>query len=430
MNKKEWVADNRWFLTVVSVTICGVAIWVAYRLLNPEAGLPDESKPMTWGPKFVLILYSALVGWFLDIFTGEATMRKVDHMVAFCYVFPFAIFAGILLPLFAYPVALPDPPKPIGVILGCSEPPDEPLERTLVPDGIRCGNHSDQWLVNIGGDAIPVEYYVRTPKPTSTPKDLKGNDDSTVKDEPKATAETKVNDDKKVKDAVWKSPYQSFVVTGGLVVPLYFVILAIFGGFVSMLRRVPEIQERVTSLASYPLSKERAREKLVFEVLQLLAAPLIAITAYYLVDPSSRASSIALAFIAGFSSETVLLYVRALAEKLQPQTARRTEVEVIPTALEFKKQIVGTESEPQTVKFTNRSGHALSGTATVSPEFACVPLGAFTIAPGSSTLFSVTFKPATTGNKLGQLQFDDDGPGSPRVLRLSGEAQEAQPPQG
>ena len=219
-------------------------------------------------------------------------------------------------------------------------------------------------------------------------------------------------------------PERRFIIEGGLVVPLYFVILAIFGGFISMLRRVPEYQERVSPGASDPISYERAREKLVFEVLQILSAPLIAIAAYYLVDPASRATSIALAFIAGFSSETVLLYVRALAEKLQPETTRRApEVEVSPTSLDFKTGSVGSESAPQPVTLVNRSAAALTGTVTVSGEFACVPHGEFTVAPGSRIFFNVTFKPTTPGAKAGQLQLKDNGSASPRVIHLSGTGQ-------
>jgi hypothetical protein len=215
------------------------------------------------------------------------------------------------------------------------------------------------------------------------------------------------------------------VITGGLVVPLFFVALSVFGGFVSMLRRVPEIQERISRSAADPLSKERARELLVFEVLQLLAAPLIAITAYYLIDPGSRATSIALAFIAGFSSETVLLYVRALTEKLQPETLRGvSNVPLSASALSFGKQAKGTRSAPQTVTLSNRTSAAVQGHATLAGEFDSPDLGPFVLPPGTSKSFAIVFAPQGAGAKAGHLQLLDNGSGSPRILNLSGEAPE------
>jgi hypothetical protein len=170
---------------------------------------------------------------------------------------------------------------------------------------------------------------------------------------------------------------------GGLAVPWYFIMLAVMGAAVSMARRVPEYQRRVAfslnangeanaadvtkdpkspppkpkaeiqaahapqtdgdpnagtgklgNARSNPddnakapeargdpddLSPTRVREFLVFQVLQVLSAPLIAITAYNALTPSSRAASVALAFVSGFSSESVLLAIRSFADKIQPE---------------------------------------------------------------------------------------------------------------
>jgi hypothetical protein len=404
--------------------------------------------------KIVLIVLAVLIGWFLDAFTGKPDCGKVDHMVAFCYVFPFALLAGILTPLFAFPVALPDPPKPIGIILGCNERPTVPLDKDLVPDGIRCFNRSDQYLVNIGGNAEEIseeEQKARedelraaakgateAQRPPGRPKTPPEGDEKGKSQKPKpqekpageqqpGAEQTTENTRAATGTSSRQEPFQQVephrkrhVITGGLVIPLYFVIIAIFGGFVSMLRRVPEYQERVAN-ASDPLTVHEAREKLVFEVLQLLAAPLIAITAYYIVDPSSRATSIVLAFIAGFSSETVLMYIRALAEKIQPPTTRTTpQVEVTPAALDFGKQAVNTTSAARPVRVTNRSGTAWTGTVTITAEFACTPL-TLNIASGQTASLDVTFTPKTAGKKTGELQINDNARGSPRIVQLSGE---------
>jgi hypothetical protein len=157
------VADNRWLLIITAATALAVIGWI---LLQCRYELTPGRKGCEVGDlhllnKVTLVLFGMLIGWFFDIFTGEATKRKVHQMVAFCYVFPFAIVASILIPLFAYPEALPDPPKPFGIVLGCSERPILPVDRDLVPDGIRCFNRSDQYLFHIGGHAEPIDDTTR-----------------------------------------------------------------------------------------------------------------------------------------------------------------------------------------------------------------------------------------------------------------------------
>jgi hypothetical protein len=60
------------------------------------------------------------------------------------------------------------------------------------------------------------------------------------------------------------------------------------------------------------------REGLAFQIMQFLSAPLIAVTAYYLVAPDSRAATAALAFSSGFASEPILLAIRSAVDKLSP----------------------------------------------------------------------------------------------------------------
>ena len=491
LEDKNWWLENRWLLTFLTLVLAGVGSWFIWRLGVQPWYAPAEAGPLHLASKATLIMLTALVGWFLDIFTGEADRRKVAQMVTFCYVFPFAIFGAILIPLFAYPETLPTPPKPIGLVLGCAETPREPRDQKLVPDGIRCGNASDQWLVNIGGDAHPISREERAAREAAAdaqrvaqdkarteadaaakkakaaeaeklakakpqPKDPAADaakaeekaradekaaadlkaaidaqaalekakvDEKLKSEQAQATEKPRAQDPSKLADKGKSSDEEvkHYAITGGLVVPLYYVILSVFGGFVSMLRRVPEYQERMSAGAAEPLTDSKAREKLVFEVLQLLAAPLIAITAYYLVEPASRSSAIALAFIAGFSSETVLLYVRALAEKIQPETSRRTpEIELVPTSLDFKDVAVSTTSPPHEVKLTNRTATILSGTVNATGDFDCTPHGAFTVAPASAVSFNVTFRPKSAGRKTGALEIKDNGPNSPRTVKLAG----------
>ena len=106
-------------------------------------------------------------------------------------------------------------------------------------------------------------------------------------------------------------------ITGGVVIPLYVVVFALWGGAVNMLRRVPEYQWRGLDVKD-SLTKERAREQLIFQMTQVLAAPLIAITSYYVLEPNTHKASVALGFVSGFASHPILLAIRAVTDTLTP----------------------------------------------------------------------------------------------------------------
>ncbi len=107
----------------------------------------------------------------------------------------------------------------------------------------------------------------------------------------------------------------------GLVVPLYVVVLAIIGGAVGMNRRLPELQRRAAH--SYekrrakdpcPISSIEAREQIVFQIMQVLAAPLIAIVAFSALEPDTVTAAVLIGFASGFSSEPILIKLRAASE--------------------------------------------------------------------------------------------------------------------
>lgn len=112
-------------------------------------------------------------------------------------------------------------------------------------------------------------------------------------------------------------------VKDGLLIPLYFIILALMGGSISLTRRLPELQKQAGSeyiaTAQQPkLSQYEFREYLIFQMVQYISAPLLAILAYYLIEPGNITNSVVLAFTAGFASETILLMVRSIANKITP----------------------------------------------------------------------------------------------------------------
>jgi hypothetical protein len=133
---------------------------------------------------------------------------------------------------------------------------------------------------------------------------------------------------------------------GGLVVPIYFVVLAVLGALINMMRKIPEFQQRVepgykeefAKLAESdegplpPVSRGRARDLIVFQILQVVSAPAIALVAYSWARPEEVATTTLLAFAAGFSSEVFLVAIRAAVDRaigLGPRPARaRALVEI------------------------------------------------------------------------------------------------------
>jgi hypothetical protein len=263
----------------------------------------------------LLLAAGAGAAWFAFAFTGNPVLRR-DEQVKFAYFFVIASFAVLTVPPFVKSQSIGN--EPIGIISGCVEN-TEAVELRCRPepapaqDGAQAGQQNDrggeaapvppeqtgtarnQWLVNIGGALAP-----------QAPGSCTGN-----------PSECKIG-----------SPKNRAVVSGGIVVPLPFVIIALFGGAISLSRRVPEIQKRsepdyVGSEAEPALGMPQAREFLAFQILQFVSAPLIAITAHQVIAPQSQASAVALAFLAGFGSETILLMIRGIANGLQPQSVTR-----------------------------------------------------------------------------------------------------------
>jgi hypothetical protein len=99
-------------------------------------------------------------------------------------------------------------------------------------------------------------------------------------------------------------------------------------------------------------------------------------------------------------------------------------VSLSSSMLTFGNQMVGTNSEPQTLILSNSGGTLLTimGVAT-SGDFAQTndcPISPVTLGAGASCTFSVTFHPTATGTQVGALTIRDSAPGSPHVVSLTG----------
>ena len=115
-------------------------------------------------------------------------------------------------------------------------------------------------------------------------------------------------------------------VKDGLLIPLYFIIMALMGGSISLTRRLPELQkqagsEHIATNEQPKLSQYEFREYLIFQMVQFISAPFLAILAYYLIEPSNTTNAVVLAFTAGFASETILLMIRSVANKITPESS-------------------------------------------------------------------------------------------------------------
>ena len=133
-----------------------------------------------------------------------------------------------------------------------------------------------------------------------------------------------------------------YLLKGGLTVPLYVVVLALMGAAIGMVRRVPEYQMQATrqykeeyeennkpdntsNLSTdkkLPINDVRARELVIFQIMQVFAAPLIAVTAFAALRPETVAAGVLLGFLSGFASEMILLQLRKAAEAMSGGTKK------------------------------------------------------------------------------------------------------------
>jgi hypothetical protein len=255
--------------------------------------------------------------------------------------------------------------SPIGVLKGCRSYPERIGSTFIseVDDPLSCEIHGPQWLLNIGGVVTPLYQLLGqdrrfSAEPRSLVEeaslmltsivggladrldDFAGGDGAPglPEDQARRVRQDLVQINRQMQQLgrtgcivdAGGSTGCGFAVKGGLVLPLYLVVFSLFGGAISMTRRLPEYQRRVTDAyrddyeqerrwypkLKPPISPEQLREYVVFQVMQTLSAPLIAATAYSLLEPSNQASVVVIGFVAGFASEPILLRLRMLAEQI------------------------------------------------------------------------------------------------------------------
>jgi hypothetical protein len=318
----------------------------------------------TW-PVFVGGGLAVFLLWGLYVFTGVVTNRKLNQIVFFCYMFTVFALGASVVPFLTFVPELPDwmERSPISIIPGCAEDlsmqgfvsqgsaPSGTVPQTqpTIPREIRCqdGKGAYQWVINIGGAVSPA------PAPSGTLavpiKQLQDHAQSPAEGQLRMISA--VGDVGQTSRPMKPRPEDQegyWHIQGGLVIPLYVVVLSLMGSAVSMTRRVPEYQRRALDLKE-PFTNAQARECLVFQIMQVVSAPLIGMTVYYLYGPDTPAKSVFLGFASGFASEPILISIRGLVEKLKraesvssPAATGPVAVAVSPGEISLKAKGIAT----------------------------------------------------------------------------------------
>ena len=96
------------------------------------------------------------------------------------------------------------------------------------------------------------------------------------------------------------------------------------------------------------------------------------------------------------------------------------QLNIAPSSLTFSP-LVGTASGPQIVTVTNAGNAAAQiQSVTASDGFNVLSACSGTIIPGSSCTIGVSFTPSSTSSQAGTLTIQDNAPGSPQTVQLSG----------
>lgn len=366
----DWIMVLPWIAFALSALVA----WLSVQ--PPQIHQPSASNPAAAAQALstgVLVALCALVGvmivWFVRAFTfslsaASDALRELyrRHIFIFAYAFTFISFVVVTMPapdLFRIDEKS-EKLTPISMFYGCFDYGGKYVE---MPSP-RCDSN----------DATPAKGDVARDRPAASPAPTKGpntpNGASRTNAARAVAARTKTADeagtarraaeDQARADAAasnaaaasakhersyvlllalggsarqWRytagedgpagKAQPVYTVSGGLVMPLYIVLVAMIGGAISLSRRIPEIQKR--SEPDFPGTSDQtrlilceAREQVVFQIMQLIAAPFIAICSFAMFEPKSTPTAIALAFGSGFASETILLMIRGIVEGLRP----------------------------------------------------------------------------------------------------------------
>lgn len=285
---------------------------------------------------FVTVVAAVLVALTLVLFTGSLSQRKARWLFILMYCFTFGALA---LPIVLSLVVAQNPylvesmeDSPIGLVkakaTGLSEP---------------------QWLINIGGRVDEDKSITTTAKPAPV-----GNSADEAGTKTEAAAGAEAGSSPRVAARTDSDPPNK-IVEGGVAVPFYVVLLAMFGAGINMTLKVPQIQRDYEDVLlpqahSSPLlnplmatwralrgptegsavvpadvPRKKAgdiRRELIENYMYLLSAPFLAIAMYYLLqvlaEQVTQPVLVLMAFATGLVSKAVIRGIIVFAESKLP----------------------------------------------------------------------------------------------------------------
>ncbi|MDB5118673.1 MAG: hypothetical protein JWQ79_4165 [Mucilaginibacter sp.] len=362
----DWGLRLPWIVLVILCLFIAASSYSTFKLALVSEQVGSKDSLYTIGPFIVFVgLAIAYSVWFITCFTGDVTGKdatdKKRQIFHFAYAFTITAFVILMIPV-ANPWQ-PDVIGPISLIRGCVLAPVG--DEASVPGAVRCARAESAFLPKSVRQNFEPHQQSNAESETSElrcSKTTENNEacivsasypwlitlggfnglvvrDSQLSNVQPSTSGTQIQDTTaKVATKPGPVTLQTSIVQSGFVVPFYVVLLAFVGGAVSLARRIPEYQKR-SGDGYEPTQKQpgltalETREVVVFQIMQLVSAPFIAVVAFYAVSPSTMNSAIGLAFLSGFASELVLLQVRGVVEGLQPHvTAMTNPVNSKPSA--------------------------------------------------------------------------------------------------
>jgi hypothetical protein len=131
----------------------------------------------------------------------------------------------------------------------------------------------------------------------------------------------------------------------------------------------------------------------------------------------TRSATVAITDNAADSPETT---------SLSGMSAPISLVSVAPSNISFPAQYVGTSGLPQSVTLSNNGDAPLNITSvTVSPgDFGTLNACGSSLGGGASCAIGVFFDPTASGTRSGTLTINDNAPGSPQTVAISGTGQD------
>lgn len=202
-----------------------------------------------------------------------------------------------------------------------------------------------QWFINIGGIVTQRDETSTSPRPRDTKgvqRDIEKGAAPAEADLAKGAAkavetrpvDTRASNPLEISTSTRASPY----IEGGLAVPFYVVLLAMFGAGINLTRRVPEIQEE---FRDFPAPRRSSwfmkaagdpginedeqrrytfafRRALIQNFMYLLSAPFLAMAVYYLLqvvaNEPARPILVLVAFATGLIADTLVNRIIRFAE--------------------------------------------------------------------------------------------------------------------